>query len=295
MILVLGASSYVGKHIYAYLGGTEAMGTHNKNPLPHTVHFDSARMCIPELGLRPNEVSHAFICFGETRMDECKTNADQSYELNVSRTKRVIDDLVSANIKPIFFSSDYVFDGTKGNYSENDAPNPITAYGAHKYEVERYISDHYSDYLILRLSKIIGSESGDGRLPSIWHQQIQRGEEVCCDDEQSFSPIHIEDVVAAATAAVKLDLSGLFNLGGGESVTRVELFRRLRFILAVDTNLTRCSISDFDFEDNRPLDISLDSRKILAATNLEFKSIDSSCREFADSVSKDQPKAKTRT
>ena len=58
----------------------------------------------------------------------CQENKNLSNNINVNYTKNLINKYINNNKKIIFFSSDYFFDGNKGNYSENDKPKPINLY-----------------------------------------------------------------------------------------------------------------------------------------------------------------------
>jgi dTDP-4-dehydrorhamnose reductase len=81
-----------------------------------------------------------------------------------------------------------------------------------------------------------------------------------------------------------LDLSGIFHVAGPEAISRLELLRRLLNHLDTDAKIDECSINDFDFLDHRPLDVSMNPQKILNATGLSFRSVDSCCREFAQKL-----------
>ena len=59
-------------------------------------------------------------------------------------------------IKPIFMSSERVFDGGLGNYSEDDPANAETVYGTQKMEIEQYLAQSGGDYAVLRLAKVYG-------------------------------------------------------------------------------------------------------------------------------------------
>ena len=89
-----------------------------------------------------------------------KGTRKRSYAINVQSTRRVIDDLVELGIKPVFTSSEYVFDGEQGNYVEDDPAIPSTVYGSQKLQIEQYLTDRCVDYAVLRLAKVYGSDPG---------------------------------------------------------------------------------------------------------------------------------------
>jgi len=284
MILILGASGYVGGRMLSTWGTDRAIGTHNTQPASGTVFFDSTQMRVTEIIPTAADISHAFICFAEDRLDLCKSDINRSYDINVRSTKQVIDDLRALRIKPIFLSSDCVFDGEKGNRNEQEIPNPINVYGSQKLEIEEYLISQLEDYAILRLTKVFGTDPEDGSIPSTWLNQIRQSEEILIANDQVFSPIHVDDVVAVADAVVRLNLNGLFNVSNSESCTRLGFLKIFLECLDIDAKVTECSIRDFDFLELRPIDGSISPNKIMEATGLKFKSLLSCCKEFASKI-----------
>ena len=126
MFLILGASSYIGRKLFHALGTSQAIGTHYSNPAPGTVFFDATGGAIADILSGVPGVSHAFIIFAEADIDACKADIKRSHMINVRSAKLVIDQLLEKGIKPIFTSSEYVFDGELGNFSEEDTANPAT-------------------------------------------------------------------------------------------------------------------------------------------------------------------------
>ena len=270
--------------MFTTLGSSGVIGTHKSTPVPGSVYFDATKVRLPEILPPGSDISHAVILYAETRIDICKADLKRSYQINVGSTNRVIDDLTELGIKPIFLSSDWVFDGEKGNYEETDSPNPTTAYGSQKLEVEQYLSNHSKDYVILRSARVFGTDPEDGTILSRWYKQIQRGEEIRCAHDQIFSPIHVDDVVAVADAVVGLNLSGVFHVSNTECCSRLGFLRTFLNCLGTEARVVECSIRDFDFLDERPLDLSMAPKKIIDATGLEFKTINSCCQEFSSRI-----------
>ncbi len=282
MILLLGASSYVGQHIYGGLSSASVIATHNSKPVSGSIHFDVTRMDLASILPEGADVTHALILYAETRLDACKADLKRSYELNVSSTKKVIDQLVDRGIKPIFTSSEYVFDGEKGGYTEDDPAHPTTVYGSQKVEIEQYLDQRCPDYATLRLAKVFGTDPNDRTILSGWLDQIRDGEEIRCARDQVYSPIHIDDVVASANAAVRLNLSGVYHVANPKPWSRLGMLRALLSAIKADANVVECSIRDFDFLDNRPLDLSMEPGKIMEAASLQFKTVPVACAELSD-------------
>ena len=267
--------------MYAGLRGHLPLGTYNTSPIPGGVRFDATRMRLADILPKEANFSHALIVYAESVIDQCKANPEFSYDLNVRSTKQLIYDLNEQGIKPIFTSSESVFDGERGNYTEDDTTRPTTVYGSHKLEIEEYLEEQGRDYVVLRLAKVFGSELNDGTILSNWLKEIQRGDEIRCARDQVFSPVHVDDVVSATDVVIRRNLSGVYHVAGPHALSRLEMLNGLLGSMGTEARVVECSIRDFTFLDNRPLNVSMNPKKIAGATGIAFKSVASSCDELA--------------
>ena len=92
----------------------------------------------------------------ETNVDRCETERDLAQRINVDGTANIAAACAKVGAKLILISTDYVFDGHKGNYAETDEPNPISFYGLTKLEAERIVAASSSNSLIVRTSVLYG-------------------------------------------------------------------------------------------------------------------------------------------
>jgi dTDP-4-dehydrorhamnose reductase len=280
-ILLLGGSSYLGRFIYSKLGKELSTTTYNKTPVKDGVFFDAREMRISEISVDLKDYSHAIILLGLTSPDYCAKNKDESYFINVTRLKLVIDDLLASGIIPIFTSTEAVFDGLKGNYTEVDKVNPILEYARQKVEIEIYLEQKSSSFAIVRLAKIFGLELDDKTLLSAWLSQIYANENIRCASDQIFSPIEVQDVADCIIYIIQKRLNGIFHIANKEFFPRSSL---LRILLSYyekyrpyNGKITECSINDFNSVEPRPLDISLSPSKFILDGDVKIKSLDFCC------------------
>jgi len=292
LFLILGASGYVGKRLFSTLGSTEAVGTHNSNSVDGSVYFDATCMSLGDIFPDMSQFSHCFIVFAEADIDACKADLDRSLSINVTAMKKIIDELINREIKPIFFSSEYVFDGEKGDYSESDSTTPNTVYGSQKREIEQYLEDNCDDYAVLRLAKVYGTDPADHTILSGWARQIAKGDRIRCARDQVFSAIHLDDVVAASVATARLDLSGIFNIAGPNPYSRLKMLQALLSQMKTGADVVECGLSELTFLDNRPMDLSMRPDRIQLATGLKFRTVDDCCREFVGNLEKEEAAAR---
>lgn len=280
-VLILDGSSFIGGHLYKALG-SRSEATYYRNSIPNGTYFDARTMDLSDVITQPRDFSHAVVLFAIPNPDACARDVEGSYELNVGCIKRVINYLEDWKIKPVFTSTESVFDGLKGNYLESDQTNPVLTYGKQKVEIEEYLSERCSNYTVVRLSKVFGLESGDGTLFTDWLQQIKNRETIYCATDQIFSPICVADVVKGIIGLIDMDGEGIFHLGATQAYSRLELLNMLLSELpdhiSNSVSVVPCSIHDFELPEKRPLDISLNPARMVELTGLKLQSVQESVR-----------------
>jgi len=257
-------------------------------PIPGGVHFDAATMRLSDTILRgAHGVTHAFLLHAMSNIDECVRKPELAYKINVDSQKGIIDDLLAAGVVPVFASSDAVFDGTRGMWTEEDPVNPVLTYGRHKAQVEEYLQEKSCPWLTVRLAKVVGTAPGSVSLLSSWMNQLEQGAAIRCAHDQVFSPVDVDDVVRALIRLAEGNFNGIFHLCGPQPVTRLDLLRMLvdevRKYLNVSAQITPCSIRDFDFAEARPLNTSMSPRKLYAALGGGFGDVKDVCARAAAS------------
>jgi dTDP-4-dehydrorhamnose reductase len=277
MKLIIGGSGFIGNNLYNNLSKKKekVLGTYFNSKKPGLSYFDLENPNLNNLNINLSEVDYAFICSAISKIDECKKNEKKAYKINVDGTKRIIDQLIKNKIFPVFFSSDFVFDGKHGNYSEKDKKNPCTVYGNHKKIIEDFLNQSNEKFLILRISKIFGLEINDGTLLTTFLKQLKNNESINCAYDQIFNPTYISDLIGAINISLDKKISGLYNVTSNESFSRYELAVKIKNQLKIKSGqVVSCSIKDFNFLDSRSLNTSLDSSKFIDETGFNFYKMD---------------------
>ena len=284
--LIIGASGFIGARLYAVLGRTHALATYHSRPVPGGFAFDAGRMRLADAVLKQHRgLAHAYVLHGETNIDKCAGDPRGTAEINVAGTKRVIDDLLNHGVTPVFASSDAVFDGSRGLWTEEDQVNPILTYGRQKVEVERYLLEKTGAGLVLRLAKVVATAPGANDMLGEWFNRLESGETIRCANDQIFSPVTVDDAVDAFVRLTQGGLAGIFHVCGPRPVTRLQLLQMLLEEAGpyreFQARIVPCSIHDFAFAEPRPLDTSMSPRKLYAALGREFDDYREICRKAA--------------
>jgi dTDP-4-dehydrorhamnose reductase len=283
--LVLGATGVVGRYLCRYLGA-DALATWHNHPVPGGVRFDACTMRLSETVLAQNPgLTHAFILLGITYIDACARDPGGSAGVNVTGVMQVIDDLMAAGVVPVFTSTDAVFDGRRGGWSEADPVSPILTYGRQKVEIEQYLAGRQLPSLTVRLCKVIDPDTPPGDWLGDALSQLERGQTIQAARDQVFTPVAADEVAAGLVQLAQQGATGLFHMGGPQACSRLDLMQRL--VVAAPVHLAsagRCivpsSIRDFPFAEPRPLDTSLSSGKLYRALGKECSGLDALCQRI---------------
>jgi dTDP-4-dehydrorhamnose reductase len=283
--LILGASGTIGSAIRKRLAENEYLGTYSTHHDDNLVKFDLASDNIEDLPLE--EFDYAIILSGIINPDKCFSDQKYSHFVNVNRIKHVTKILHSYKIRIAFPSTEAVFDGLSKNYSEISKPNPLLVYAQQKLEVEKFLYKYYPDSSIsFRIAKVYGTIPEDGSLIDLWFKQLQETAEIKCADDYISSVIHVDDVARAIVNTMRLNLSGLYHLGGPDALSRFEMCEHLydkvnrEFDSRLPGHPTPCAMSSFKTLEPRPINISMNSQNILKDVGISFRSYSDGVDDF---------------
>ena len=146
-----------------------------------------------------------------TNVDECERHPDRAFAVNSEGTRHAVQAAEDAGARVIFVSTDYVFDGERaGEYSEDDLPAPLGAYGRSKLEGERFVAKEPGN-LIVRTSWVFGE--GRNFVRTIV-AAARRGGPLKVVDDQTGRPTWAEDLADALVFLVEAGISGVLHVTG---------------------------------------------------------------------------------
>ena len=277
MILVLGASGYIGNNLYNNFikEGFDVVGTYLKNKKNRFIYFDIRNMCLDEIKL-DKKIHYLIIASGiNTNIDDSKKDWKNSYYINVTKTKIVIDYCFKNNIVPIYISSDGVFDGTKGKYKETDKKNPVNCYGHIRNEVEDYLINSGNKFMILRMGRVFGTDLKDGTIITNIIKQLKEKKRILCADDHIFTPLHIEDLCGALIKLIRDKYEGILHLNSVEATSRYKVAKTVqKYFNLHDVKIIPCRINSLGLLEKRPLLIDLDDSKFSGMTEIKHFDID---------------------
>ena len=153
-LLITGGSGLLGSNIAKLATSKfDVHATYNENEVNmKNVHFFGIDLTRKEQLAKIEKIKPDFIihCAALTDVDDCEGNPDKAYNQNVLTSINVASIARKIGAYLIHISTDSVFDGTKGNYKEDDTPNPINVYGKTKLEAEQKVTSIQPDSCIVR-------------------------------------------------------------------------------------------------------------------------------------------------
>lgn len=277
-ILVTGASGLLGSKLVEILlrKGYAVYAGYNENKpkagLP--IKLDVSNEVDVERAFeisRPEVVVHAAAL---TDVDACELKKELAWSINVVGTRNIVKLSKKYSAFLIYISTDYVFKGDKGMYSESDPTEPVNYYGYTKLmgeEEVRLLEEH----CIARTSVIYGSIPAAGKVnfALLVVDKLRKGEKVRALTDQWNSPTLNVNLAEMIVEIVERRLLGTFHLAGATRISRYDFARLIARKFNLDERLIQpITSNEISWIAQRPRDSSLNVEK--ASRTLKIKPLD---------------------
>lgn len=269
-VLIIGASGQLGielSHLFP-----DAVKTFSSHEIPGGIRLDVTNSSTLEdliLKVRPNIVINSSSI---TDVDGCEREREKAYKVNAEAVKHVVRASRVVEAYLVHVSSDYVFDGEKGNYGENDLPNPINYYGLTKLMGETYALS-YDDALVIRTSGVFRHKG----YPVFVYKTLKAGGEVLAY-RGYYSPISARKLARAIGELVEMRKTGVLNVAD-ERISRYELALKIAEMFNLEKKVREVNAIP-SWIARRPFDSSLDISRARKYLSTFTPSIDESLRDM---------------
>jgi len=270
-LLITGSNGFVAGSIIAQTGTNwEVHGIAKTampgNPLSFTLHLgdlqDKERVSEIFTTVAPDAVIHAAAI---ANIDYCEQNQELAWAINVETTRTLATLCKAAGTRLVFCSTDTVFDGTRGFFTETDIPHAVNYYATTKLESEKLVMDAASDNIVARLALVMGFPvlgKGNSFLSDI-QSKLEKKETLLFAENEIRTPIDVHTLGAALIElAGKTVPGGIIHLSGNTRINRFEMAKQIATALgyAPDAILPTNS-NAIQGRAPRPNDASLDNSK----------------------------------
>ena len=171
-------------------------------------------------------------------VDWCELHREDAWKINVVGVEHLIEAARKVGARLIHISTDYIFDGTHGPYSEDDKPNPISYYGKSKLASENAVRIAGIPYTIFRTIVLYGTGIGvRDNFPTWVVKNLRACRTIRCSEDQFSNPTHVNDLAFAAVKGFELNRDGIYHICGSERVSRFQFAVRTAELFGLDAGL----------------------------------------------------------
>lgn len=234
--LVIGASGQVGAALTARLRerGHDVVGTHHSVQQPGLRPLDLTDIAATEGLIEEVEPDWVVCPGGLTAVDYCETHPDEAMAVNRDAPGAAARAAAKRGAGFVFFSTDYVFDGTAGPYAEDDPVNPLSVYGRSKLEGERRAVEENPRTIVIRTTVVYGPEPQGKNSVYQMLKRASNGEPIRAPRDQITNPTYNVDLAAATVELIEGGFRGVVHVGGATVLDRYAFAREVCAVFGVD-------------------------------------------------------------
>jgi len=285
-LLITGASGFLGSVLFQKAAPHwETVGLYLSHSAPTVKSLKSVRLDLTSekdvsaflQKFRPDVIIHTA---AETRVDVCQTNPDSCRAKNINATQILSQLARKYHSRMIAISTDLVFDGTKGNYSESDPTHPLSLYAQTKAIAEELVLNTCSNAVVARIAIMYGKSPLQRYSFSEWMRKSwEKGQPTPLFYDQFRTPVWVNNLAEALLELASSDFKGILHLGGAQKIDRYSFGTILAGILGAPENLLiRKSMFDSHPSAPRPQDVSLNISLAQSILNTRLLTVEEGLR-----------------
>lgn len=264
--LVIGASGQVGNQIYYnhFINGDHVQGTYHSIPLADLVKLDVSDRAAVIAAVNCFQPEVIYLPGSQTNVDVCEIYPTLTRQTNVNGPKNIVDAISGSDCKLIYYSSDYVFNGVEGFYTEEDPINPINEYGRQKAAAEHYIIGKCSNYIILRTNVVFGKDQQKKNFVIRLIDNLKVGANHQIPNDEYGSPTYNADLANVSIGLAANNVKNtIINVSGPNLMSRYKFAQMVTKVFELDDRLVSpCQSVDLKRAALRPLNAGLDCSKL---------------------------------
>lgn len=272
-LLVTGASGLLGSALLreASKSGMIAVAAYNSHPLNGGLQMDVTKPAQVQAAMQRVAPEYVIHTAAFTDVDACEIEPQRARDVNALGTKNVADACKEHGAKLVYVSTDYVFDGEDGPYSEEDPTHPINVYGESKLAGERFTLN-YSDNAVARVCVLYGPDKPNFVTWVI--DSLRSNTPINVVSDQYNTPTYVGNCARALLRMCELGLKGVYHVSGREQLNRYAFARAIADVFALNEKLINETTTDtLRQRARRPINSSLRVAKAERALGIRLANV----------------------
>lgn len=268
-LLITGGSGLLGSNLAleGAKNGLEVTAVHNRHSSPpgivsHRLDLTKANHVSDFIQhLKPNCIVH---CAAQTNVDWCEKHPKKSFDINAMATRHLACFAQRVGAHLIYISTDAVYDGLTGNYTEESPPAPINVYAASKLAGEEAIREILGDSALVLRTNIYGwNRQAKTSLAEWVLETLSARQKLQGFSDVVSSPLLVNDLASVIFALIRSESCGCLNAGSIDSCSKYDFARHLASVFSLPEELIeKSSIESINLQAPRPRNTSLNTDKL---------------------------------
>jgi dTDP-4-dehydrorhamnose reductase len=287
-VLVTGASGLLGANFVLTALDTgwrviAATHAHALTAQPHlqneAVNLMEAREIEPLIArTQPQWIVH---CAAAVNVDWCEEHPSETQRMNVDASAAIARAAQQHGARMVHISTDAVFDGVIGNYTETDAINPLSIYARSKADAERAVATELPEALIARVNIYGWNMQAKTSLAEWSLNKLERGENVPGFRDVTFNPMLVNDLSDVLLALMARGARGVLHVFGAEAISKYEFARSVARVFGLNEALVEStSIADAHLRAPRSLNLTMSVAQVENLLDQKMPSVENGLRRF---------------
>lgn len=221
------------------------------------------------------------------QVDQCEKEKYLCEEINVQLVDNLIQFSEKNNVYIVHLSTDFIFDGDKGFYKENDIPSPLNYYGVSKWKAEKKLIESNVNYAILRTILVYGI---DVRVSCsnivLWvKESLESGVKINVVDDQYRMPTFVDSLAEVCQAVIKKRKKGIFNVSSKKLLSVYDIAMEIAEVFNLNKELIfPISTEKLSQLARRPKITRFDLSKTEKEFQLNFKEFSDDLKRFKQKI-----------
>lgn len=274
-ILVTGANGMLGQRLlkifFQYNTYTLLATSVEKESVLQSIDYSFCDITIREdiknliLNFYPDVIVHTAAF---TNVDLSEKEREQCWKTNVKAVEYITETCRVLGCHLIHISTDYIFDGTSGPYTENAPPNPLGYYARTKLASENVLRMSGVDFTIIRTNVLYGIADSRPDFVRWVYNKLKSSEKINIVTDQINNPTFIDDLVQAISKIIEFKKYGVYNIGGSDFLSRYDFALKIADFFDLNRDLIFAVVTkDLNQPARRPLKSGLVITKAQAELN----------------------------